>query len=81
VFVHEPTAAWRSRVNGSEWQVNSGHASFLIASETAKRKLRYLASLLAKEVVLHSFPNPQFGPALERLVEVMTIAERRIEKG
>jgi hypothetical protein len=81
VFVHEPTAPWRSRMSANEWQVNSGHPSFLIASETAKRKLRYLASLLAKEIVLHSFPAPQFGPALERLVEVMTIAERKIEKG
>jgi hypothetical protein len=81
VFVHEPAAPWRSRMSANEWQVNSGHPSFLIASETAKRKLRYLASLLAKEVVLHSFPAPQFGTALERLVEVMTIAERKIEKG
>jgi hypothetical protein len=81
LFVNEPAAAWRSRMVGSDWQVNSGHPSFLIASESARRKLRYLASLLAKEVVLHSFPAPQFGSALERLVEVMTIAERKIEKG
>lgn len=63
------------------WEVNSGHPDFRSASESQRRKLRYLASLLAKEVVLHSFPSPQLGPALERLVEVMSIAERRLERG
>jgi hypothetical protein len=81
VFVHEPQSAWRSRMNGSLWEVNSGHPNFVAASETPRRKLRYLTALLAKEVVVHSFPGPQFGTALERLVEVMTITERRLEKG
>ena len=57
------------------------HRDFRAASETQRRKLRYLAALLAKEVVLHSFPSPQLSPALERLVEVLTIAERRLERG
>lgn len=81
VFVREPQSPWRSRMNGSQWEVNSAHPSFLTASETPRRKLRYLTALLAKEVVVHSFPGPQFGTALERLVEVITITERRLEKG
>ena len=81
VFVREPQAAWRSRMNGNQWEVNSAHPSFLTAAETPRRKLRYLTALLAKEVVVHSFPGPQFGTALERLVEVITITERRLEKG
>lgn len=81
VFVREPQASWRSRMKGSQWEVNSAHPSFLTASETPRRKLRYLTALLAKEVVVHSFPGPQFGSALERLVEVITITERRLEKG
>jgi hypothetical protein len=68
-------------MNGSQWEVNSGHPNFVAASETSRRKLRYLTALLAKEVVLYSFPGPQFGSALERLVEVVTITERRLEKG
>ena len=80
VFVDEPLGAWRSRLRGDLWEVNSGHADFRAAAETPRRKLRYLAALLAKEVVLHSFPQPQLGPALERLVEVVSIAERRLER-
>jgi hypothetical protein len=81
LFVDEPLASWRSRMRGELWEVNSGHPDFRTAAETPRRKLRYLAALLAKEVVLHSFPQPLLGPALERLVEVLTITERRLERG
>lgn len=33
------------------------------------------------EVVLHSFPVPQGGPLLERLVSVLGVAERGLERG
>lgn len=78
VFVAAGNADWRSRMVGTTWEVNSVHPDFVAAAETPKRKLRYLASLLAKEIVLHSFPGPSFGPALERLVSVLAITERRI---
>jgi len=38
-------------------------------------------ALLAKEIVLHSYPMPQGGMLLERLVTVLTVAERRLERG
>jgi hypothetical protein len=37
------------------------------------------SGLLAKEVVLHCFPHPQNGMVLERMVELVTITERRLE--
>lgn len=80
VFMDDGAGTWRSRMRGDVWEVNRGHPDFAIAAETPRRKLRYLAALLAKEVVLHSFPQPLLGPALERLVEVLTIAERRLER-
>ena len=80
VFVDEPNATWRSRMPDGRWEVNSGHPNYRVAAESARRRLRYLAALLAKEVVLHSFPQPQLGPALERLIEVLTITERRLER-
>jgi hypothetical protein len=61
--------------------VNGGHRDFIAAAAAPRRKLRYLASLLAKEVVLHSFPIPQGGALLERLVSVMALAEPRLERG
>jgi hypothetical protein len=79
-FVNEPTGSWRSRFRDGTWEVNAGHRDYLIASESARRKLRYLTALLAKEIVLHSFPHPQHGSVLERMVEVLTITERRLER-
>jgi histidine kinase/DNA gyrase B/HSP90-like ATPase len=79
-FVNEPTGNWRSRFRDSQWQVNAGHRDYLIAAETPRRKLRYLTALLAKEIVLHSFPHPQHGTVLERMVEVLTITDRRLER-
>jgi hypothetical protein len=61
--------------------VNSAHRDFQTAAAGSRRKLRYLAALLAKEVVLHSFPVPQGGVILERLVSVRAIAEPRLERG
>jgi hypothetical protein len=79
-LVDEPQAPWRSRMSAARWQVNSGHPDFRTALETPRRRLRYLASLLAKEIVLHSFPAPQLDAPLERLVGVLAIAERRFER-
>jgi hypothetical protein len=80
-FVDDGRAGWRSRMVGTRWEVNSGHDDFRAAAVNARRQLRYLASLLAKEVVLHSFPAPNAEPLLERLVQVLAIADRRLEKG
>ncbi|HEV3457110.1 MAG TPA: hypothetical protein VHG32_11155, partial [Thermoanaerobaculia bacterium] len=41
-------------------------------------KLRYLALLFAKEVVLRSSGDPRFEAPLEQLVEVAAYADRRL---
>jgi len=48
-------------------------------SEDARLEVRAPFSF-AKEIVLHSFPHPQHGAVLERMVEVLTITERRLER-
>ena len=80
VLVDEPSSPWRSRISADRWEVNGGHPDFRVASQSPRRKLRYLATLLAKEIVLHSFPAPQLAPALERLVGVLAIADRCLER-
>lgn len=42
-FVHQVGAAWRSRMEESRWQVNSGHRDFRDVEERPALKLRYLA--------------------------------------
>lgn len=80
-FVEDPHGDWRSRFDDGRWQVNSAHRDFLVVAGQPRRKLRYLAALLAKEVVVHSFPLPQGGALLERLVSVLTLTEPRLERG
>jgi hypothetical protein len=80
-FVTDPRGEWRSRVADGRREVNAAHRDHLSVEANPRRKLRYLAALLAKEIVLHSFPMPQGGMLLERLVSVLTVAERRLERG
>jgi hypothetical protein len=80
-FVAEPRADWRSRLADGRWEVNAAHRDYVSVDGNPRRKLRYLAALLAKEIVVHSFPLPQGGMLLERLVSVLTVTERRLERG
>jgi len=79
-FVSDPLGGWRSRLNDGRSEVNSAHRDYLLAIETPKRKLRYLASLLAKEIVNHAFPNPHAESLLERMVEVLTLTDKELER-
>lgn len=80
-FLSDPRVDWRSRIADGRWEVNAAHRDFLSVESSPRRKLRYLAALLAKEIVLHSYPVPQGGGLLERLVAVLTVTERRLERG
>jgi hypothetical protein len=77
-FVHDPGGAWRSRVGESGWEVNSGHPEYVAMSESSTLKLRYLAMLFAKEVVLRSHHDPRLEKPLEQLVEVVAFADRSL---
>jgi hypothetical protein len=73
-----PGAPWRSRVADGRWQVNSGHPEYRAIADRPPLKLRYLALLFAKEVVLRSSGDPRFEAPLEQLVEVAAYADRRL---
>jgi Histidine kinase-, DNA gyrase B-, and HSP90-like ATPase len=73
-----PGAPWRSRVADGRWQVNSGHPEYRAIADRPQLKLRYLALLFAKEVVLRSSGDPRFEAPLEQLVEVAAYADRRL---
>lgn len=79
-FVHEPGAGWRSRMVESRWQVNSGHREYRAIAERPVLKLRYLALLFAKEVVLRSSQDPRLEKPLEQLVEVAAYADRNLSE-
>ncbi len=71
-FVYLPGTLWRSRYNPDEGliRVNSGHPDFVHAARQQKAKLRYLARLYAKELVLSNFPGVPAADLLEHFVEL-----------
>jgi hypothetical protein len=77
-FVHHPGARWRSRVVDGRWEVNSGHREYRAIAERPALKLRYLAMLFAKEVVVRSHSDPRLEEPLEQLVEVAAYADRNL---
>ncbi len=77
-LVDAPGASWRSRFHMERWQVNTGHADYKANSARPALKLRYLAMLFAKEVVLRSSQDPRLEAPLEQMVEVAAYADRRL---
>lgn len=74
-FLNEPGGAWRSRLVDGKWQVNIGHKEFRAIAGRPALKLRYLALLFSKEVVLRSNQDPRLDRPLEQLVEVAAYAD------
>jgi hypothetical protein len=80
-LVDLPGAAWRSRIADGRWQVNAGHREYRTLADRPALKLRYLAMLFAKEVVLRSSQDPRLDLPLEQLVEVAAYADRQLSRG
>jgi hypothetical protein len=79
-LVDAPGASWRSRLHQGRWQVNSGHPDYRASSARPAMKLRYLALLFAKEIVLRSSQDPRLEDPLEQVVEVAAYADRRLSE-
>lgn len=71
-FSYLPGSLWRSRYSEADSliTINSGHPDFVHASRQPRTKLRYVARLYAKEIVLANFPGESRDELLERLVEL-----------
>ena len=78
-FVEDPSGDWRSRMRGGAWEVNRSHPDFREASTGDRRQLRYLSSLLAKEIVSGTYPAPQTSRLLEQMVRLLAIVEQALE--
>ena len=79
-FKHSPGELWRSffDVDRAIIIINSGHADFLFASKSNSRKLRYIAKLYAKELVLVNFPEADKEKLLERMIELQIYTEENL---
>ncbi|MBM3318627.1 MAG: hypothetical protein FJY75_12320, partial [Candidatus Eisenbacteria bacterium] len=77
-LVDLPAETWRSRMANGRWQVNAGHRDYRAIAEQPRLKLRYLALLFAKEIVLRNHQDPRLERPLEQVVEVACYADQRI---
>jgi len=77
-LVDHPGAPWRSRYLDGRWQVNSSHREYRAIRDKPALKVRYLAMLFAKEVVLRSTQDPRLEKPLEQLVEIAAYADRNL---
>lgn len=80
-FKRAPGELWRSRyeIERGLIVVNNGHADFIYASRGAGTKLRYIARLYAKELVLANFPEASREELLERMAELMLYTEENLK--
>ncbi len=72
-----PGELWRSRyeTEKSVIVINNAHADFIYASRQGMTKIRYIARLFAKELVLANFPEVTKEELLERMVELTLYTE------
>jgi hypothetical protein len=79
-FRKAPGELWRSRYDADRYLIiiNNGHADFIYASKQKSRKLRYIAKLFAKELVLTNFPEASREQLLERMIELQLYTEENL---
>ena len=76
-FHSAPGELWRSRYNAEQnvIMINNGHRDFVYAARGNARKLRYIARLFAKELVIRNFPGMPADQLLERMIELTLYVE------
>lgn len=75
-----PGELWRSRYDPEQSviYINNAHADFVFASRHPMTKVRYIARLFAKELVLANFPEADREELLERMVELTLYTEENL---
>ena len=62
---------------GDRWEINDAHEDYRALRKELRSRLRYLLTLLAKELVARA-NGIEHAPALDALVEVLAHAERNL---
>src|SRR5262249_47893770 len=81
-LVSDADGAWRSRMNGAVWEVNDAHEDYRALRAEPRARVRYLLTLLAKEIVARTeAADARSRAMLEGMVEVLAHAERNLRGG
>lgn len=77
-LVDAPGETWRSRFDGTRWQVNQMHEDYLALKAEARSRLRYLVALLAKDLAQHAHRVPGAVEASEDVAAILALVERNL---
>ncbi len=77
-LVDAPGETWRSRFDGARWEVNQMHEDYLALKGEARARLRYLLTLLAKDLAQHAHRVPGAMEASEDVAAILALAERNL---
>ena len=79
-YAYAPGELWRSiyEIEKTLITVNSGHPDFVHASKQRAAKLRYIARLFAKEIIISNFPGESKEQLLERMIELELYMEENL---
>jgi hypothetical protein len=80
-LVSDADGTWRSRMRGDRWEVNDEHEDYRALRGEPRARVRYVLTLLAKEIVLRTSGRPDGEALLEQVVEVLAHAERNLRGG
>ena len=75
----DPGGSWRSRIQDGRWEFNGSHPDYLLMATEPSKRFRYLATLLAKELVVRQVAGgPNEDRILESLVQILATIEDRL---
>ncbi|HEU4382100.1 MAG TPA: ATP-binding protein [Anaeromyxobacteraceae bacterium] len=77
-LVDDPGRTWRSRFDGTRWEVNRMHEDYLALKDEGRARLRYLLTLLAKDLAQHAHRVPGAREASEDVAAILALAERNL---
>jgi hypothetical protein len=75
-LVSDPDGAWRSRMSGDRWEINEAHEDYRSLRADGRARVRYLLTLLAREIVLRTRGRSMDAEPLDALIEILAHAER-----
>lgn len=80
-YLHAAGELWRSRYDEEQnfIVINNGHRDFVYSSKSRSLKMRYIARLFAKELVLKNFPGLPSAQMLERMIELSLYTEENLK--
>lgn len=77
-LVSDADGAWRSRMVQGRWEVNDAHEDYVALRSSPRTRLRYLLTLLAKEIVLRSGAPAEDASSLESMIEILAHIEQNL---